>query len=61
MNNGLKFMFKDIIIYDFFVWMYYYALRDILFGGFEVWKNIDFVYEVLGFLFWYRVFLLLWE
>ncbi|KAF5927096.1 hypothetical protein HPG69_018363 [Diceros bicornis minor] len=61
MNNGSTPMFKDITIYDLFVWMHYYVSRDTLLGGSEIWKDVDFAHEAPGFLPWHRLFLLLWE
>nr|XP_036866984.1 tyrosinase [Manis javanica] len=61
MNNGSTPMFKDINIYDLFVWTHYYVSRDTLLGGSGVWRNIDFAHEAPGFLPWHRLFLLLWE
>ncbi|EDM18594.1 tyrosinase (albino coat color) (mapped), isoform CRA_b [Rattus norvegicus] len=61
MNNGSTPMFKDINIYDLFVWMHYYVSRDTLLGGSEIWRDIDFAHEAPGFLPWHRLFLLLWE
>lgn len=61
MNNGSNPMFRDISVYDLFVWMHYYASRDTLLGGSNVWRDIDFAHEAPGFLPWHRVFLLMWE
>ncbi|NXB73146.1 TYRO Tyrosinase, partial [Donacobius atricapilla] len=61
MNNGSNPMFRDINVYDLFVWMHYYASRDTLLGGSSVWRDIDFAHEAPGFLPWHRVFLLMWE
>ncbi|XP_053826571.1 tyrosinase [Vidua macroura] len=61
MNNGSNPMFRDINVYDLFVWMHYYASRDTLLGGSNVWRDIDFAHEAPGFLPWHRVFLLMWE
>ncbi|NXP60289.1 TYRO Tyrosinase, partial [Chloropsis cyanopogon] len=61
MDNGSNPMFRDINVYDLFVWMHYYASRDTLLGGSNVWRDIDFAHEAPGFLPWHRVFLLMWE
>ncbi|KAG8137018.1 hypothetical protein E2320_005561 [Naja naja] len=61
MNNGTTPMFRDTSVYDLFVWMHYYASRDTLLGGTNVWRDIDFAHEAPGFLPWHRLFLLLWE
>ncbi|XP_054705841.1 tyrosinase [Grus americana] len=61
MNNGSNPMFRNINVYDLFVWMHYYASRDTLLGGSNVWRDIDFAHEAPGFLPWHRVFLLMWE
>lgn len=61
MNNGSNPMFRDINVYDLFVWMHYYASRDTLLGGSNVWRDIDFAHEAPGFLPWHRAFLLMWE
>ncbi|XP_063181286.1 tyrosinase [Chroicocephalus ridibundus] len=61
MNNGSNPMFRNINVYDLFVWMHYYASRDTLLGGSSVWRDIDFAHEAPGFLPWHRVFLLMWE
>ncbi|XP_034779357.1 tyrosinase-like isoform X1 [Acipenser ruthenus] len=62
MNNGSTPMFRNISVYDLFVWMHYYASRDTLLGGSNnVWRDIDFAHEAPAFLPWHRVFLLLWE
>lgn len=61
MNNGSNLMFRNINMYDLFVWMHYYASRDTLLGGSNVWRDIDFAHEAPGFLPWHRLFLLLWE
>ncbi|NXA70301.1 TYRO Tyrosinase, partial [Mohoua ochrocephala] len=61
MNNGSNPMFTDISVYDLFVWMHYYAARDTLLGGSNVWRDIDFAHEAPGFLPWHRAFLLMWE
>ncbi|XP_027704098.1 tyrosinase [Vombatus ursinus] len=60
-NNGSTPIFRDIKIYDLFVWMHYYVSRDTLLGGSSVWRDIDFAHEAPGFLPWHRFFLLLWE
>lgn len=61
MKNGSNPMFRNINVYDLFVWMHYYASRDTLLGGSNVWRDIDFAHEAPGFLPWHRVFLLMWE
>ncbi|XP_007534569.3 tyrosinase [Erinaceus europaeus] len=61
MANGSDPMFRDISVYDLFVWMHYYVARDTLLGGTQVWREIDFAHEAPGFLPWHRLFLLLWE
>ncbi|KAM3837492.1 tyrosinase [Vipera latastei] len=61
MNNGSTPIFRDTSVYDLFVWMHYYASRDTLLGGTNVWRDIDFAHEAPGFLPWHRLFLLLWE
>ncbi|KAL8191159.1 UNVERIFIED_CONTAM: hypothetical protein K2H54_068761 [Gekko kuhli] len=61
MNNGSNPMFRDINMYDLFVWMHYYVSRDTLLGGTSVWRDIDFAHEAPGFLPWHRLFLLMWE
>ncbi|XP_077197539.1 tyrosinase [Paroedura picta] len=61
MNNGSNPMFRDINLYDLFVWMHYYVSRDTLLGGTAVWRDIDFAHEAPGFLPWHRFFLLMWE
>ncbi|XP_071589450.1 tyrosinase [Heliangelus exortis] len=61
MNNGSNPMFRNINVYDLFVWMHYYASRDTLLGGSTVWRDIDFAHEAPGFLPWHRAFLLMWE
>ncbi|XP_074070856.1 tyrosinase [Macrotis lagotis] len=61
MNNGSTPIFRDINIYDLFVWMHYYVSRDTLLGDSSVWRDIDFAHEAPGFLPWHRFFLLLWE
>ncbi|XP_053241531.1 tyrosinase [Podarcis raffonei] len=61
MNNGSAPMFRDINVYDLFVWMHYYVSRDTLLGGTNVWRDIDFAHEAPGFLPWHRLFLLMWE
>ncbi|XP_007901770.1 tyrosinase [Callorhinchus milii] len=61
MSNGSNPMFRDISVYDLFVWMHYYVSRDTLLGASRVWKDIDFAHEAPAFLPWHRAFLLLWE
>ncbi|XP_005996301.1 tyrosinase [Latimeria chalumnae] len=61
MNNGSTPMFRDINVYDLFVWMHYYASRDTMLGQTDVWRDIDFAHEAPAFLPWHRVFLLSWE
>ncbi|XP_065277983.1 tyrosinase [Emys orbicularis] len=61
MNNGSTPMFRNINVYDLFVWMHYYVSHDTLLGGSSVWRDIDFAHEAPGFLPWHRLFLLLWE
>ncbi|XP_038675002.1 tyrosinase [Scyliorhinus canicula] len=61
MNNGSNPMFKDVSIYDLFVWMHYYTSRDALLGASSVWMDIDFAHEGPGFPTWHRAFMLLWE
>ncbi|XP_067842798.1 tyrosinase [Heptranchias perlo] len=61
MNNGSNPMFRDISIYDLFVWMHYYTSRDALLGESNVWTDIDFAHEGSAFLPWHRAFMLLWE
>ncbi|GCC22372.1 tyrosinase [Chiloscyllium punctatum] len=61
MNNGSNPMFKDITVYDLFVWMHYYTSKDAFLGKSNVWTDIDFAHEGPGFLTWHRAFMLLWE
>ncbi|XP_061485602.1 tyrosinase [Rhineura floridana] len=61
MSNGSAPMFRDVGVYDLFVWMHYYVSRDTLLGGTNVWRDIDFAHEAPGFLPWHRLFLLMWE
>ncbi|XP_043928139.1 tyrosinase [Protopterus annectens] len=61
MNNGTTPMFRDINVYDLFVWMHYYSSRDAFVNESSIWRNIDFAHEAPGFLPWHRAYLLLWE
>ncbi|XP_069748568.1 tyrosinase [Narcine bancroftii] len=61
MNNGSNPMFRDVSVYDLFVWMHYYTSRDALLGEPGVWPDIDFAHEGPGFLTWHRAYILLWE
>ncbi|XP_060764835.1 tyrosinase-like [Neoarius graeffei] len=62
MSNSSGPMFRDVSIYDLFVWMHYYVSRPALLGGENnVWMEVDFGHWAPAFLPWHRVFLLRWE
>ncbi|XP_078733308.1 tyrosinase [Lampetra fluviatilis] len=64
MGNGTRPAFRDVSVFDLFVWMHYYASRDALLVGPVgpvAWPGVDFAHEGPGFAPWHRVFLLMWE
>lgn len=61
MRNGASPMFRDVSVYDLFVWMHYYTSRDALLGATGLWPDINFAHEGPAFLTWHRAFMLLWE
>ncbi|KAB5543500.1 hypothetical protein PHYPO_G00079900 [Pangasianodon hypophthalmus] len=62
MSNSSGPMFREVSIYDLFVWMHYYVSRPALLGGENnVWMQVDFGHWAPAFLPWHRVFLLRWE
>ncbi|XP_028838620.1 tyrosinase-like isoform X2 [Denticeps clupeoides] len=62
MGDGGSPLFRDVTVYDLFVWMHYYVSRAALLGGAgDVWRDVDFGHWAPAFLPWHRVFLLRWE
>ncbi|XP_078258817.1 tyrosinase [Rhinoraja longicauda] len=61
MRNGSSPVFRDVSVYDLFVWMHYYTSRDAMLGASGVWPDIDFAHEGPAFLTWHRAFMLMWE
>ncbi|KAL6473147.1 hypothetical protein MHYP_G00193350 [Metynnis hypsauchen] len=62
MNNGTNPLFRNVSVYDLFVWMHYYVSRHALLGGTSnIWTGVDFGHWAPAFLPWHRVFLLRWE
>lgn len=61
-SNSSGTMFRDVSIYDLFVWLHYYVSRPALLGGENnMWMQVDFGHWAPAFLPWHRVFLLRWE